>query len=239
MDPARRGVRHRQGARRRGRRALRVLRGDAVQARVTLVDRRAVRLRRGSRRGARHRAAGRPVTDVLAERVGAAARRVPLAARGRHQHEPVRPAGRVVDRPAQTRDVLRSPPMRIRSLLSLALAAGTVVAIAQGTEEPHFVQPKPSFVPLIAGADVFVTTGLDLELWVPALLDKAGNPRVSEGGRGYVAAYAGIPLLEVPASVSRSQGDIHVFGNPHIHPDPVNAIPIARNILAGLIRVAP
>jgi ABC-type Zn uptake system ZnuABC Zn-binding protein ZnuA len=116
---------------------------------------------------------------------------------------------------------------------------GTVTAIAQGTEEPHFVQPKPSFVPLIAGADVFVTTGLDLELWVPALLDKASNPRVTEGGRGHVAAYAGIPLLEVPASVSRSQGDIHVFGNPHIHTDPVNAIAIARNVLAGLVRVAP
>lgn len=116
---------------------------------------------------------------------------------------------------------------------------GTVTAIAQGAEEPHFVQPKPSFVPLIAGADVFVTTGLDLELWVPALLDKANNPRVSEGGRGYVAAYAGVPLLEVPATVSRAQGDIHVFGNPHIHTDPVNTILIARNVAAGLSRVSP
>jgi len=116
---------------------------------------------------------------------------------------------------------------------------GTVAAIAQGDEEPHFVQPKPSFVPLIAGADVFVTTGLDLELWVPALLDKANNPRVSEGGRGYVAAYAGVPLLEVPATVSRAQGDIHVFGNPHIHTDPINTILIARNVAAGLTRVSP
>ncbi len=115
----------------------------------------------------------------------------------------------------------------------------SVTAIAQGAEEPHFVQPKPSFVPLIGGADVFVTTGLDLELWVPALLDKAGNPRVSEGGRGYAAVYPGVALLEVPASVSRTQGDIHVFGNPHIHTDPINAVHIARNILAGLIRVSP
>ncbi|HXF94692.1 MAG TPA: metal ABC transporter substrate-binding protein [Gemmatimonadales bacterium] len=115
----------------------------------------------------------------------------------------------------------------------------SVTAIAQGDEEPHFVQPKPSFVPLLGGADLFVTTGLDLELWVPALLDKAGNPRVSEGGPGYVAAYRGIRLLEVPVTVSRSQGDIHVYGNPHIHTDPVNAIQIARNILDGLLRVAP
>jgi zinc/manganese transport system substrate-binding protein len=116
---------------------------------------------------------------------------------------------------------------------------GTVTAIAQGDEEAHFVQPKPSFVPLLGRADVFVTTGLDLELWVPALLDKAGNRRVSEGGPGYVAAYAGVTLLDIPASLSRSQGDIHVFGNPHIYSEPVNVVQVARNILAGLKRVSP
>ena len=116
---------------------------------------------------------------------------------------------------------------------------GIVTAIASGDENPHFVQPKPSFVPLLGGADVFVTTGMDLELWVPALLDKAGNPRVSEGGAGYVSAHDGLPLLDVPSNFSRTQGDIHVFGNPHIWTDPLNAIQIARNILAGLRRVAP
>jgi ABC-type Zn uptake system ZnuABC Zn-binding protein ZnuA len=116
---------------------------------------------------------------------------------------------------------------------------GVVSSIAVGDENPHYVQPKPSFVPLLAQADVFVTTGLDLELWVPALLDKAGNPKVTEGGAGYVAAYAGITLLDVPSSFSRTQGDIHVFGNPHIWTDPLNAIFIARNILTGLRRVSP
>jgi ABC-type Zn uptake system ZnuABC Zn-binding protein ZnuA len=116
---------------------------------------------------------------------------------------------------------------------------GTVNSIAVGDENPHYVQPKPSFVPLLAGADVFVTTGLDLELWVPALLDKAANPKVSEGGPGYVAAWTGIPLLEIPASFSRAQGDIHVYGNPHIWTDPLNVVQIARNILTGLGRVSP
>jgi zinc/manganese transport system substrate-binding protein len=115
----------------------------------------------------------------------------------------------------------------------------TVTAIAEGDEDPHFVQPKPSFVALLRDADLFVTTGLDLELWVPALLDRAGNRKVQEEGPGYVAAYRGIALLEVPTSLSRSAGDIHVDGNPHIHTDPLNAIIIARNILAGLKRVAP
>lgn len=114
-----------------------------------------------------------------------------------------------------------------------------VSAIAQGDEDPHFVQPRPSFVPLLRDASLFVTSGMDLELWVPALLDRAGNPRVREGQPGYVAAFQGIRLLEVPASVSREQGDIHVAGNPHIHTDPVNAIIIGRNILAGLQRVDP
>lgn len=116
---------------------------------------------------------------------------------------------------------------------------GTVSSIAVGDENPHYVQPKPSFVPTLARADLFVTTGLDLELWVPALLDKAGNSRVTEGGPGYVAAYAGIDLLDLPTSFSRTQGDIHVYGNPHIWTDPLNAVQIARNILTGLKRVAP
>ena len=116
---------------------------------------------------------------------------------------------------------------------------GTVTSIAQGDEDPHFVQPKPSFVALLRDADLFITTGLDLELWVPPLLDRAGNRKVSEGGPGYVTAYTGITLLEVPTSVSRSEGDIHADGNPHIHTDPLNGIIIARNILTGLIRVSP
>ncbi len=114
---------------------------------------------------------------------------------------------------------------------------GTVTSIAQGDEDPHFVQPKPSFVAILRDADVVVTTGLDLELWVPALLDRAGNRKVSEGGPGYVTAYTGITLLEVPSSLNRAQGDIHADGNPHIHTDPLNGIIIARNILTGLSRV--
>jgi len=141
------------------------------------------------------------------------------------------------------------PPAPVKVVTSLTTYAsiakeivgdrGTVTSIAVGNENPHYVQPKPSFVPALASADLFVTTGLDLELWVPALLDKANNPNVTEGGRGYVAAYAGVDLLDVPTSFSRTQGDIHVFGNPHIWTDPINAVQIARNILTGLKRVSP
>lgn len=116
---------------------------------------------------------------------------------------------------------------------------GTATAIARGDEDAHFVQPKPSFVTLIRDADLFVTTGMDLELWVPPLLDRASNRNVMPGSQGYVAAAVGVDLLEVPVSLDRSQGDIHVFGNPHVLSDPFNAIVVARNILAGLQRVSP
>jgi len=149
--------------------------------------------------------------------------------------------------PAAALTPARAEPLKIVTSLTTygAIAReivgdkGTVTSIAQGDEDPHFVQPKPSFVAVLRDADLFVTTGLDLELWVPPLLDRAGNRKVSEGGPGYVTAYTGIQLLEVPTSLSRSEGDIHADGNPHIHTDPVNGIIIARNILTGLRRVSP
>jgi ABC-type Zn uptake system ZnuABC Zn-binding protein ZnuA len=116
---------------------------------------------------------------------------------------------------------------------------GEVEAIANGAENPHFVTPRPSLVLQLRKADMFVVTGLDLELWIPAIEDKANNPRVRPGGVGYVSASTGIELLDVPESVSRAGGDIHAFGNPHIWTSPVNGITIGANILAGLKRVAP
>jgi zinc/manganese transport system substrate-binding protein len=114
-----------------------------------------------------------------------------------------------------------------------------VQSIARGDMDPHFVNARPSYAALIQKADLLVATGLDLELWLPGLLDRANNSRVVEGSPGYVAAYAGIKMLQVPTNPSRAAGDIHVYGNPHVHTDPVNGIIIARNILVGLRRVDP
>lgn len=116
---------------------------------------------------------------------------------------------------------------------------GEVTAIANGAENPHFVTPRPSLILQVRRADLFVVTGLDLELWIPAIEDKANNPSVRPGAAGYVTAASGVELLDIPESVSRSGGDIHAFGNPHIWTSPVNAITIGANILAGLKRVAP
>ena len=138
-------------------------------------------------------------------------------------------------------------PVRVVATLpvyaSIAEAIGgdevDAIAIADPNEDSHFVRPRPSYALELRRADLFVTTGLDLELWVPALLDKAGNPTVLEGGRGYVTAYTGITLLDIPAAADRSQGDVHIYGNPHLHTDPLRAVIVARNIATGLERVAP
>lgn len=114
-----------------------------------------------------------------------------------------------------------------------------VASIARGDEDPHFVHPRPSYAAMMQRADLFITTGLDLELWVPALQDRANNPQIRSGQSGQVVAYTGITLLEIPEHLSRTGGDIHVYGNPHIHTDPVNGIIIAQNILNGLKRVDP
>ena len=87
---------------------------------------------------------------------------------------------------------------------------------------------------MLKDADLFVTTGLDLELWAPVLVDKSGNRKIRDGQAGYVNASQGVPLLDVPSNPSREAGDIHIYGNPHIHTSPLNAKIIAGNIAAGL-----
>lgn len=111
--------------------------------------------------------------------------------------------------------------------------------IVAGDQDAHFVRPKPSFAMLLHNADLFVTTGLDLEMWVPALVDMSKNNRIRSGQPGYVAAYDGIDLLEKPSALSRSEGDLHIYGNPHITTNPLNYKVIAENIVIGLEKLAP
>ncbi len=111
--------------------------------------------------------------------------------------------------------------------------------LVEGYQDPHFVRPKPSLAMKLAEADLFVATGLDLEMWAPALVDQANNPRLRSGQTGYVSASTGIHVIEKPVSLSRDQGGVHVFGNPHIHTSPLNGKVIAENIAVGLERVDP
>ncbi len=111
--------------------------------------------------------------------------------------------------------------------------------IVQGNQDAHFVRPKPSYAVLLSKADVFVSTGLDLELWVPSLVDMSKNEKIRSGQVGFVAAADGIDLLEKPTVFSRSEGGLHIYGNPHITTSPINLKTIAENIAIGLEKNDP
>src|ERR1035437_6740107 len=115
-----------------------------------------------------------------------------------------------------------------------------VFAIATGYQNPHFVDPKPSYIIKLSNADMYVTLGLDLEAgWSPSLLASSKNTKIQKGSDGYVDASIGVALMQVPSSINRSEGDIHAFGNPHYWLDPMNGKTIARNICNGLEKVSP
>ena len=114
-----------------------------------------------------------------------------------------------------------------------------VESLCPPDQDAHFLAPRPSFAIAVADADLFVDTGLDLELWAPVLLQKAGNARVMPGQPGYVSASAGVSLVGALSSADRSQGDVHVFGNPHIATSPLNMRVVVENIARGLERVDP
>lgn len=111
-----------------------------------------------------------------------------------------------------------------------------VRVIVEGNQDAHFIRPKPSFVSEVARADVLVATGLDLELWLPTVVDRSGNRRVRSGQPGYVAASRGMKLLEIPEAPSRVEGGVHVYGNPHVTSSPILMRQAAENVCLGLVK---
>ncbi|MFL5499040.1 MAG: metal ABC transporter substrate-binding protein [Gemmatimonadaceae bacterium] len=131
---------------------------------------------------------------------------------------------------AQLRVVATTP-----DLASVAREIGgdrvNVVALAKPTEDPHFVDAKPSFIVTLNRADALIEGGAELELgWLPPLLENSRNSKIAAGAPGRIVASEGIRLLEIPTSFDRSKGDIHSLGNPHFMIDPASVKVVARNI---------
>ncbi|HYE33771.1 MAG TPA: metal ABC transporter substrate-binding protein [Methylomirabilota bacterium] len=113
-----------------------------------------------------------------------------------------------------------------------------VESLARASEDPHFVDARPSFVRLLNQADVLIEGGAGLEAgWLEPLVQNARNPTIQTGKSGRVVASAGLTLLDVPASLDRSQGDVHPQGNPHYMLDPEAVSKVAATIAAGLSQV--
>lgn len=116
-----------------------------------------------------------------------------------------------------------------------------VTVFAKPTEDPHFVEAKPSFVKAMNRCDLYVQTGLDLEVgWAPLLVENSRNAKIQPGAPGYVDASEVIAPLEVPtAPVTRLLGDVHPSGNPHYLADPINGLRVAKLLRDRLIRLQP
>jgi zinc/manganese transport system substrate-binding protein len=118
------------------------------------------------------------------------------------------------------------------------LVEATSATTAQ--QDPHQIQARPSLIARVRNADLLVCTGAELEAgWLPLLLQQSGNARVQPGQPGHFAAADFVRKLDIPASVDRSQGDVHAAGNPHIQTDPRNIAAVATALATRLQQVDP
>ena len=131
------------------------------------------------------------------------------------------------------------------SLGSIARAVGgervSVAVLSRPGQDPHFVDPKPSFIVKVRDADLFILNGLELEVgWVPLLLEGSRNGKIQAGGEGYFDASAAISPIELPkGQLDRSLGDVHPFGNPHYTLDPLALRAVAEALAKSYTRLDP
>lgn len=116
-----------------------------------------------------------------------------------------------------------------------------VTSIGRGYQDPHFIEPKPSFLLLLKNANLLEVVGLELEIgWLPPLLDQSRNNNIRPGATGYLDVSQGVEILDRPSgAVNRSMGDVHPLGNPHYWLDPANAVRIAIQIRNRLAQLRP
>ena len=117
----------------------------------------------------------------------------------------------------------------------------TVVALAKGYQDPHFVDPKPSFILEVSRASLLIVIGRELEIgWLPPLINNSRNAKVQPGGAGYLDASANVKILEIPTGqITRAMGDVHPSGNPHYWLEPDNGRRMAQAIRDKLSELAP
>jgi zinc/manganese transport system substrate-binding protein len=104
----------------------------------------------------------------------------------------------------------------------------TVYTATTAMQDPHRIEARPSLIARARSADLMVCTGGELEVgWAPLVQTQSGNPRIQTGRAGYFEAASVVALIDKPARLDRSMGDVHPGGNPHVHLDPRNMAKIA------------
>ncbi len=127
---------------------------------------------------------------------------------------------------------------------ALALELGgdsiEVSSATHALQDPHYIQARPSLISKVGRADLIVCSGAQLEIgWLPMLLNKANNPSVMPGSKGFMEASQYVTTLDVATNVDRSQGDVHPQGNPHIQTNPQNILLVAEAMSKRLAELDP
>jgi zinc/manganese transport system substrate-binding protein len=117
----------------------------------------------------------------------------------------------------------------------------SVEALGRGYQDPHFVEPKPSFILKLHGADLLIVVGRELEIgWLPPLISQSRNANIQPGARGYLDASLNVRILDMPTGqITRAMGDVHPQGNPHYWLEPGNGRRIAQSIQRKLTELSP
>jgi zinc/manganese transport system substrate-binding protein len=115
-----------------------------------------------------------------------------------------------------------------------------VDVLASSKNDPHFIVPKPSLISKLSKSDLLIINGGQLEIgWLPPLLRAAQNRKINLGQKGFLDVSGAIKMINKPAVVSRSFGDVHPDGNPHFGLDPYNMLPLAQLITMKLSQIDP
>jgi ABC-type Zn uptake system ZnuABC Zn-binding protein ZnuA len=116
-----------------------------------------------------------------------------------------------------------------------------VSSLCDGREDPHALTVRPSFVVKARDAQVWIRVGMELEVgWEPPILRDSRNRRIQVGAPGHIDVSEKIIPLDIPqGEVTRDQGDVHAYGNPHYWLDPLNGRLAARYIATRLEALYP
>jgi zinc/manganese transport system substrate-binding protein len=107
-------------------------------------------------------------------------------------------------------------------------------------QDPHRIEARPSLIARARSAHLVVCTGAELEAgWLPQVLAQSGNARIQPGQPGYFEVAGAAELIERPARLDRSLGDVHPGGNPHFHLDPRNIGRAAGALSQRLAEIDP
>jgi len=106
----------------------------------------------------------------------------------------------------------------------------SVTYLCRGDQDPHFLEVLPSYMLKLRNADLVFKIGLDLEKWLPQLIDGSRNDKLV-----LIDLSTNISKKEVPTTkIDASYGDVHPYGNPHYWLDPENAKIMAEEIYNAL-----